>query len=109
VAVADADTAEALLRLLGYRPSFRCQKYREEYASDGAVVTVDETPIGTFVEIEGDVAAIDRIATALGRSRADYQVDSYARLFQLWCQARGIDDWQMVFENLRSVNDTEIG
>ena len=42
---------------------------------------IDETPIGTFLEIEGPVSAIHEAARALGRGPADYIADSYAALF----------------------------
>lgn len=80
----DAGSGTALLAILaaiGYTPAFRYEKYREEYAADGAVIAIDETPIGTFVEIEGTAAAIDRLALRLGFSRADFVTASYRTLF----------------------------
>lgn len=71
----------AILDALGYAPAFRYEKYREEYAADGAVIAIDETPIGTFVEIEGTAAAIDGLAVRLGFSRADFVTASYRALF----------------------------
>jgi hypothetical protein len=44
-------------------------------------VVVDETPIGAFLEIEGEVEAIHAAAAALGFGPADYIRDSYAALF----------------------------
>ena len=47
---------ELLLRLfeqLGFRVWFRYQKYREEFRRGDLVIAVDESPIGTFVELEG--------------------------------------------------------
>jgi hypothetical protein len=38
--------------------------------------------VGTYVELEGNEAAILHAATALGRSSQDFILDSYYRLFQ---------------------------
>ena len=79
--VADADRFEAILVGLGYRKVFRYQKYRESYHWRDAEIVVDETPIGTFLEIEGPVATIHEAARALGRGPKDYIGESYAALF----------------------------
>jgi adenylate cyclase class 2 len=76
-----ADALLALLAALGYRPAFRYEKYREEYAANGAVVAIDETPIGTFVELEGEAPAIHALAARLGFGAADYVTASYRALF----------------------------
>ena len=70
--VADADETEAILRALGLAPGFRYQKYREVWALGGAEVVVDETPIGCFLEIEGEADAIHGVASSLGFSSRDY-------------------------------------
>jgi adenylate cyclase class 2 len=80
-AVADADAAQALLEGLGFRPVFRYQKYRETYRWRGVEIVVDETPVGTFLEVEGAVASIHEAAGALGFAPADYVLESYASLF----------------------------
>jgi adenylate cyclase, class 2 len=79
--VADAEAFDAILSALGYRKVFRYQKYREAYRWRDAEIVVDETPIGTFLEIEGPVETIHEAARALGRGPADYIGDSYASLF----------------------------
>lgn len=81
VAVTDADGLQALLEALGFRGVFRYQKYRETYRWRDAEIVVDETPIGTFLEIEGPVETIHAAASALGRGPADYISESYAALF----------------------------
>lgn len=78
------DSAATLLDILAradFAPVFRYEKYREEFAVPGAVIAVDETPIGTFVEIEGDEAVIHSWAARLGRTPADYVTASYRALF----------------------------
>ena len=77
----DAALLLRLLERLGLQVWFRYQKYREEYALGDVVLTVDETPIGTFVELEGGERGITEIAAALGRTADDYVVTSYHDLF----------------------------
>jgi adenylate cyclase class 2 len=78
-AVADADSAERILLGLGYQPWFRAEKYREEYMVGAARVVIDEAPIGIFIEIEADPDDIEIAARQLGRTPADYRLESYAR------------------------------
>jgi len=81
LAVPDPSALEAILLTLGYRKAFRYQKYRETFGWDGVEIVVDETPIGTFMEIEGDVENIHAAAEALGFARSDYIAESYVGLF----------------------------
>jgi adenylate cyclase, class 2 len=62
-----------------------------------AVVTLDETPIGDFLELEGPGEWIDDTAKRLGFSRQDYVLDSYARLYVADCERRGVEPSHMVF------------
>ena len=43
-------------------------------------ITLDELPLGNFVELEGEPADIDSFAGLLGFNRADYINDSYRAL-----------------------------
>jgi len=92
---------EALLRVfeeLGFHVWFRYQKYREEFACQDAILALDETPIGTFVEIEGSERGITELAEALGRTSADYLLDSYRSLFCREREAHGQKCTEMLFE-----------
>jgi len=80
--VLDADAMEGVLRALGFRPVFRYQKYRECYAWRDVEIVVDETPVGTYLEVEGPLATIHAAAEALGFRRDDYVADSYVALFR---------------------------
>ena len=95
--VSDADALQRVLEHLGLRAWFRYQKYREEFALDGVVVAIDETPIGTFVELEGTEAGITAAAAALGRTTADYILDSYCGLFMRYREALGFRGPHMIF------------
>lgn len=95
--VADGDTLVTILEEIGLRIRFRYEKYREEFAADDAVIAIDETPVGTFVEIEGSEAAIHRAAEALGFTPADYITDSYRALFLRQREAGVVSGEHMVF------------
>jgi adenylate cyclase class 2 len=85
---------------LGYQPTFRYEKYRTEYQhpdrSEG-VVTLDETPIGNFLELEGPGKWIDGTAKLLGFAGPDYILESYGRLYIADCERRGVAPHDMVF------------
>jgi len=99
--IAGPEPIEALFAALEMREWFRGQKYREEYRLDGILVTVDDTPIGVFVEIEAPPEQIAKIAARLGRTPADYGLESYPKLYFDWCEARGIKSNEMVFGERR--------
>jgi adenylate cyclase, class 2 len=81
--VSDAQETEAILEALGLARRFRYEKRREEWRVDSALVALDETPIGRFVEIEGDPAEIRRLVVALGLDFAAAIPYSYAKLYAI--------------------------
>lgn len=90
-----------LLRIfeeLGYQVWFRYEKYREEFSHEDVTVAVDETPVGVFVEIEGSESGIMAMAAAMGRTPADYILDSYRGLFLKHREALGLTGTDMVFD-----------
>ncbi|MBI3682225.1 MAG: class IV adenylate cyclase [Acidobacteria bacterium] len=98
VSLDDPETAQILFERLGFQPSFRYEKYRTEYTDGGGVIMIDETPIGNYLELEGDSAWIDRIAAALGFCEQDYITKTYGRLYLEYCEAQGIRPTHMVFQ-----------
>jgi adenylate cyclase class 2 len=96
-AVADGDALLRTLEGVGLRPWFRYQKFREEYAAPGVTIAIDETPVGTFVEVEGSEEGILAAASGLGRSEADFILDSYRGLFVARRDAFNISGRDMVF------------
>lgn len=76
----DPARTQAIFEALGYRVAFRYQKYREEFGDATCVVAIDETPVGVFVELEGQAERITALADALGFSPVQYLTSSYARL-----------------------------
>jgi predicted adenylyl cyclase CyaB len=73
----------AILERLGFAQVFRYEKFRTEFEQPGArgTVTLDETPIGFFLELEGAPRWIDRTARLLGFAANDYILASYGGLY----------------------------
>jgi adenylate cyclase, class 2 len=82
--VDDGSKADLILRALGYRPSFRYEKFRAEWGDGKGKVVVDRTPIGNFGEIEGPPRWIDHTAKSLNIRGQDYLTENYATLFVRW-------------------------
>ena len=102
--VGDGPLIVTILEELGFRPWFRYQKYREEFSIGDVIVAVDETPVGTFVELEGGDRGIAETAEALGCGPGEYLLDSYRSLFCEHCRQRGIAVTNMVFEENNNEN-----
>lgn len=86
----DAGKTRAILQALGYQVVFRYQKYREEFGDASCVVAIDETPVGVFLELEGDHEHITALAEALGFGPAQYLTSSYAGLHTARGKALGL-------------------
>jgi adenylate cyclase class 2 len=95
--IGDGAVLQRVLEELGLHVWFRYEKYREEYAAEDVTIALDETPVGTFVEIEGGEAGILAMTERLGRSASDFILDSYRSLFVKHRHASGSDSVNMVF------------
>lgn len=87
-----------ILAALGYAPVFRYEKYRTTYTDGSGLITLDETPIGEFLELEGQGDWIDAVAAKLGHTAAEYVTSSYASLYRVYCRTHPeVDPAAMVF------------
>ena len=86
--VSDPGTFTLVLHRLGYQPVFRYEKFRTQFRAAGApvdkpgIVTIDETPIGIYLEIEGPESWIDSTAASLGLPKTQFSTVSYAALYR---------------------------
>jgi adenylate cyclase class 2 len=82
--VSDGPACAQILAGLGYQPSFAYEKFRTTFAApdEAGIVTLDETPIGNFLELEGPESWIDQTASRLGFGLSDYVTSSYAALYE---------------------------
>jgi adenylate cyclase class 2 len=102
--VSDAGAVSKIFEGLGMDGWFRYEKYRTTYKlsksqgwARGLLIELDETPVGTYVELEGPATAIDRAAELLGFSKRDYITKSYLALYVEECRQRGEQPRHMLF------------
>jgi len=79
--IAEPDTLQAVLEGMGLARVFRYQKYRTEYRLGGLAVTLDETPAGVYLELEGSADEIRSRVAAFGYGPEDFVSASYVELF----------------------------
>lgn len=89
---------EALVKLfahLGFEAVRRYQKKREEWRLGGVTVALDHTPIGDFVEFEGDGA--ERVANRCGFETAAAERRNYLELYRAYREGHPEAPPDMIF------------
>ncbi len=104
--VANGRALTKIFEGLGFCGWFRYEKFRTTFRlpaahgwAKGLLIELDETPIGTFAELEGPPKAIDRAAKQLGFAKQDYIVTNYLSLYLAECRRSGEKPGDMVFKN----------
>jgi adenylate cyclase class 2 len=77
--VDDPEAMRTILEQLGYRAVTRYQKKREEWRVGGILVALDNTPMGDFVEFEGDGAS--KLSERCGFAAEDAELRTYVELY----------------------------
>lgn len=102
----DAATLQKIFEGLGLKGWFRYEKFRTPYRfparlkwAKDLVIDLDETPIGTFAELEGHGPAIDQAAREFGFSSHDYVLKNYLVLYLDECKRRNLQPSHMLFSN----------
>jgi adenylate cyclase class 2 len=96
--VTDASAFEQVLNRIGYTPGFRYEKYRTKFAAPPGLITIDETPIGVYLELEGPADWIDSTAERLGFAPSTYSTASYAALYRDYIRSHEDAPANMVFD-----------
>ena len=106
--VDDCAAIREIFAQLGYEPVFVYDKFRTEWEAPvarnepGRHLVIDETPIGTWAELEGPTAWIDATLDALGVRHDACLTDSYGRLFEIWKSEHGSEARHMTFEDVQA-------
>jgi len=80
--VGDVDILATILGHLGAHPVLRYEKDRETWRIDPVTITLDHTPMGDFVELEGPRDHLEAVAGDIGIDASDAVVGSYVSLWQ---------------------------
>ncbi len=107
VEVSDFTQMDLILGQLGYAPYMVYEKYRTTYDLEGAEVVLDEMPFGQFVEIEGDVSAIENAMHKLDLHDAPRYPASYAALFDIVRKNLNLPFEDLTFENFKGITVEE--
>ncbi len=78
--VDDPRAMEDILKRLGFSVAFYYEKERKNYRLGKAMISLDRTPLGNFIEIEGSPEEIESIARSLGFSPAHYIKKTYVEM-----------------------------
>jgi adenylate cyclase class 2 len=95
--VGSAEQTLAILSGLGFEPVRRYQKRRESFSLDRAIVALDETPMGAFVEIEGQAEQLPAVALALDLDPRAAAPGTYLDLWSAYRAAHPDAPEDMVF------------
>ena len=101
--ITEPEPLTMILGRMGFREAFRYEKYRTDYELKGTegVATLDETPVGVYIELEGTPGWIDHAARELKFTEDHYITKSYGQLYIEDCRRKGLAPRHMVFQHPR--------
>jgi adenylate cyclase, class 2 len=95
--VSDGDSMLRVLKMMGLRCAFRYQKYRTIYRKGKSLITLDETPIGNYAEVEGPRSEIKILARRIGFLDRDFITATYSDLFKKYKSLNHSVNKHMIF------------
>jgi adenylate cyclase class 2 len=79
--ISDLESTAEIFGQLGFKVVMRYEKDREEWLLDDVAVVLDQTPMGSFVEVEGPPEKLSQTAELLGLKMSSAVRDTYAGLW----------------------------
>ncbi|MFP4040327.1 MAG: class IV adenylate cyclase [Desulfosudaceae bacterium] len=101
--VDDFEAARKILGALGFQEVQRYEKQRRTYVVDDTELCLDTMPYGVFLEIEGDKAAIRRLADCLGLSWERRILANYLEMFEHIKETASLPFSDVTFDNFKRV------
>ena len=96
--LSDGPALADVFESIGLLPVFRYEKWRSEWSDTQGHCVIDETPLGTFAELEGPDDWIDEVTSKLNIAPEEQLTTSYGRLFEQWKQQTGSPAEHLTFE-----------
>jgi adenylate cyclase class IV len=97
----DYEAAKKLFEALGYQAVMTNEKFRTTYSLWGLLWMLDEKPLGSFLEIEGQ--EIQAAAQRLGLNWEAHLQHGYTKLFARSKKGLGLDFRDLTFANFEGV------
>lgn len=106
-AIEDPAALAEIFARLGYKPVFRYEKYRTEWDVGAGHVFLDETPIGTYVELEGPPEWIESMREQLDVRPEQCTTESYGMLFLDWKGRMHSPAENLTFDEIQTVESRQ--
>lgn len=106
-AIEDPAALAEIFAQLGYKPVFRYEKYRTEWDAGPGHVFLDETPIGTYVELEGPPEWIESMREKLEVRPEQCTIESYGMLFLDWKGRTHSPAENLTFDEIQTVESRQ--
>jgi len=100
--IGDLETAQHILKALGYVQILIYEKYRAIYELNDCHIMLDELPYGDFVEIESfDASTIRKMTLIMGLNFEAAVGAGYSRIFENYISKYGLPSSDLTFDALR--------
>lgn len=105
--IGDLETAQHVLKALGYIQILIYEKYRAIYELNNCHIMLDELPYGDFVEIESlDASTIRKMTLIMGLNFEAAVGAGYSRIFENYNSKYGFPPSDLTFDALREKKPT---
>jgi adenylate cyclase class 2 len=97
IGIANPGALGEIFQAVGLKTTYRYEKFRTVFRLGRTLITIDETPIGVYTEVEGSPASIRRTAIRLGFEPKQFITDTYADLHRKYIRKNRLVSGHMQF------------
>ena len=104
VEVSDFTTMKHILESLGFREEQVYEKWRETFRLNSANLCLDTMPYGDFLEIEGEMEDIKKLASQIGLKWKKRILLNYLAIFDVIKQKSNLPFYDVTFSNFINIS-----